>query len=86
MTNHGHLRVDGQGLVPSSVSGFIRDLTRQRLINFNEKEANVSGRDIGNERGEMKGVRGQAYPVLSKTLTIMECLNGEEKEKRKSKH
>ena len=65
----------------SNVSGFIRDLTRERWIHFSEKEGNMREEKLFKEKekvGKMRRMEGagvQAYPVSSKTLTIIEYLN-----------
>ena len=52
----------------------LRDLTRQRWINFSEKEGNM-------RKGEVRP-EVQADSVLSNTLTIMQYLNGKRKKNR----
>ena len=65
----------------TSVSGFIRNLTRYRWINFTEKEGNMRGGGESWVSLEKEGlIEGrQAYPLSSKALTIMDYLIGKDK-------
>ena len=69
--------------MPSSVSGFSRDLTRHRWINFREKYE-VGGKVLRKLEMKGEGVGVQAYPISSKILTTMEYLNRKEEKKKKS--
>ena len=73
--------VNSQGKAASSVSAFVRDLTRQACINLSEKERNMSKWDDF-EKEERKGCKGeglreagvQAYPVYVWCVYVCVCV------------